>query len=222
MPERDWNTHYAENETPWDTGAPDELLVGLVEENERFKAEGHRAIEIGCGTGTNARWLAARGFDVVACDVAPLAIERARAGLADLSSEAAARCRFHLLDFLQDDLPEGFGDPFDLAFDRGVFHVFDDPAQRRHFAERLSALLRPGALWASLIGSTEGPPRDHGPPRRSVRDIANAVEPSLEIVELRSHAFTANIPSEAAAWWMVARAREIPAQPSTSSVTSIG
>ncbi len=221
MPDRDWNAHYAENETPWDTGAPDDLLMGLVGGNERFVVDGRRAIEIGCGTGMNARWLAARGFDVVACDLAPLAIERARAALVDLPSEAAARCRFHQLDFLQDDLPEGSGVPFDLAFDRGVFHVFDAPAQQRYFAQRVSALLRPGALWASLLGSTEGPPRDHGPPRRSARDVVNAVEPFLEIVELRSHAFTANIPSEAAAWWMIARAREIPAQPSTGSATSV-
>lgn len=214
MPERNWDAHYADDETPWDTGTPDELLVGLVEGHERFAVNGRRALEIGCGTGTNARWLAAKGFDVDACDVAPLAIERARAGLEALSADAAARCRFHLLDFLRDDLPDN--GPFDLAFDRGVLHVFDGADQQRRFAERVAARLRPGALWASLLGSTEGPPRDHGPPRRSLRDIANAVEPSVEILEIRRYAFTANIPSEAAAWWMIARAREVSAQPSTS------
>lgn len=222
MQQHDWNAHYVENQLPWDTGQPDELLVGLIDGKERFTVDGRRAIEIGCGTGTNARWLATRGFDVVACDVAPLAIERARAGLAELPSGAAARCQFHALDFLQDDLPDGASGPFDLAFDRGVLHIFDDPAQQRRFAERIGALLKPGALWASLLGSTEGPPRDHGPPRRSLRDIARAVEPSLEIVQICCHSFSANIPTPAAAWWMIARARIDPAQPSTGDDASLG
>ncbi|MEQ9319434.1 MAG: class I SAM-dependent methyltransferase [Polyangiaceae bacterium] len=215
MPERDWNAHYAENQIPWDTGRPDEMLVGLVEGRERQRVDGLRALEIGCGTGANARWLAQRGFDVVACDLAPLAIEAAAAGLAGLPDDTTGRCRFHVHDFLAEDLPSDSAGPFDLVFDRGVFHVFDDAGTQADFAARVSALLQPGGLWASLLGSTEGPDRNHGPPRRSLRDIASAVEPSLEIVEVRRHAFAANIPTEAAAWWMIARARRVIAQPST-------
>ena len=40
----------------------------------------------------------------------------------------------------------------------------------------VARVLAPGGLWLSLSGSTEGAPRDTGPPRRSARDIANAVE----------------------------------------------
>src|SRR5690606_28822830 len=80
MSQPDWNERYASGDVPWDTGEPDELLVGLVASGA--VAPRSRAVEIGCGTGTNALWLARQGFDVVACDISKLAIERARAKLA--------------------------------------------------------------------------------------------------------------------------------------------
>lgn len=207
MPNPDWNERYAKDDAPWDTGEPDDNLKALL---DRGVVTTGRALEIGCGTGTNALWLAERGFDVTACDISKLAIDQARAKLEERDLEND--CHFLTLDFLKDPLPEG---PFDLAFDRGVLHVFDEPQDRARFAERLASLLRPGAHWASLIGSTEGPPRDHGPPRRSLRDIADAVEPHLEIVEVSKVHFHANIPSPAAGWWLLARARQVQAQPST-------
>jgi SAM-dependent methyltransferase len=55
-------------------------------------------LEVGCGTGTNALWLAAHGFDALGVDVSPLAIDRARAKMGD----GASACRFEVLDFLKD------------------------------------------------------------------------------------------------------------------------
>jgi hypothetical protein len=63
-----------------------------------------------------------------------------------------------------------------------------------------------------LIGSTEGPPREFGPPRRSAREVTLAIEPALEIVELRSAEFRGN---NATAWFCLSRQRTMPAQPST-------
>ena len=62
--------------SPWDTGQPEPLLVEFV--NSGGVAPG-RTFEIGAGTGTNALWLAERGFDVIGVDVSPLAVERAKA-----------------------------------------------------------------------------------------------------------------------------------------------
>ena len=75
---------------------------------------------------------------------------------------------------------------------------------------------RSGGLWLSLLGSTEGAPRDHGPPRRSARDIVNAVEPSLEIVELRGVDFDGDEASDVRGWVLMARRPRVPAQPSTA------
>jgi SAM-dependent methyltransferase len=202
---RDWNEHYAAGETPWDSGEPDGRLVELLEAGV---LPAGRALDIGCGTGTNARYLASRGYVVLGVDLSELAIERATAA----PRPQAGSVQLRRLDFLVDDPPAG---PFDLVFDRGCFHVFDDAGEQRRFAERVAACLAPEGLWVSLLGSTEGPPRDHGPPRRSARDIANAVEPALEVVELRGIRFDADLPSPASAWLLLARRRAVPAQAST-------
>jgi SAM-dependent methyltransferase len=207
MSQTDWNARYAAGDLPWDTGRPAEHLVELT---ERGTIPVGRALEIGCGTGTNALWLASRGFDVLAVDVSPLAIERARSKAAAAS---AGRCRFEVLDFLASDPPGG---PFQFIFDRGCFHVFDGAKSRARFAARVAELLAPGGLWLSLIGSTEGPPRETGPPRRSARDVMNALEPSLELLLLRAIELDTLDASPPRAWLSLSRRRDMPAQPSTS------
>jgi hypothetical protein len=71
-----------------------------------------------------------------------------------------------------------------------------------------------GGVWLSLIGSTKGRTRDIGPPRRSAREIMNAIEPALEILQLRAGEFSVN-EEPLKAWLCLSRKRTIPAQPST-------
>jgi SAM-dependent methyltransferase len=198
-----WNERYAEGFMPWDTGVPEPVLMQMVESGTLPVG---RALDVGCGTGTNAIWLAQHGYTVLGVDVAPLAIEKARAKL-----PAGLPCRFATLDFLVEQ-PEG--GPFQLVFDRGCFHVFDEPADRTKLASRVAAVLAPDGMWLSLIGSTEGPPREMGPPRRSLRDVADAIEPHLEILSVRSAAFR-DAPEPAKAWICLSQRRAVPAQPST-------
>lgn len=200
---RDWNEHYLRGELPWDTNEPEPHLVELVRSGV---VERGRALEIGSGTGTNAVWLAGEGFEVVGVDIAERAVEMARA-----KAGSAPRVRFVHADFLVDDVVEG---PFDFVFDRGAFHVFDEAETRARFAARVANLLRPEGLWLSMIGSTEGPPREEGPPRRSALDIAAAIEPVLEIVSLRTTVFHADDRAPRA-WECLSRRRTMPAQPST-------
>lgn len=201
---RDWDEHYRAGEMPWDTGHPDPELVALLEAGRLPRG---RALDIGCGTGTTVLYLAEQGYDAVGVDLSRLAIEQA----SGKPRPARGSVEFRQLDFLVDP-PAG---PFDLVLDRGCFHVFDGTGERARFAARVAGCLAPDGLWVSLLGSTEGPARDHGPPRRSARDIAAAVEPVLEIVELRGARFDADLPSAARAWVLLARRRGVPAQPST-------
>ena len=204
MPHRPWNESYASGQLPWDTGEPEPLLVDFVTAGEIAPGP---TLEIGAGTGTNSIWMAERGFDVLGVDVSPLAVERARAKM----DGRALRCRFAAGDFLAAPPADG---PFQFVFDRGCFHVFDEPGERQRFAAHVAAVLAPGGLWLSLIGSTEGPARDVGPPRRTARDVTQAIEPALEIVELRSADFGGH---NAKAWFCLSRSRTMPAQPSTGS-----
>lgn len=134
MPQPKWDARYVSGDLPWDTGVPDPHLIELVESGVLTLG---RALEVGCGTGTNAIWLAERGFEVVGVDLSPAAIE-----------EASSRCdavsvdvRFAVLDFLASEVPGG---PFDLVFDRQVFHVFGADELRTQFTRQVARSLAPG------------------------------------------------------------------------------
>ena len=198
MPHPSWNDRYASEEPlPWDTGAPDPMLVEIIE--SQAVAPG-RALEVGCGTGTNAIYLAQHGFEVVGVDISPLAVDKAH-----------GQCRFETVDFLSEAAPGG---PFQFVFDRGCFHTFDEDHDRARFVQNVAAGLVDGGTWLSLIGSTEGALRDVGPPRRSAREVVNAIEPLLEILQFRSGEFGV-YGEQLKAWLCVSRKRTIPAQPST-------
>lgn len=197
-----WNDDYASGEPlPWDTGTPDPMLVEMV---ESYVIKRGRTLEVGCGTGTNAIYLAQRGFEVSGVDISPLAIESAR-------RKAQGSCRFETLDFLNETPAGG---PFQFVFDRGCFHIFDEEHERRRFAQHVAAALVDDGVWLSLIGSTEGPPRDAGPPRRRAREVVTAIEPSLAIVQLRSADFGV-LGEQLKAWICLSRKRLIPSQPSS-------
>lgn len=202
MAHPNWNERYANGFLPWDTGRPEPLLTAFVESGRITPG---RALEVGCGTGTNVLWLATRGFDTLGVDVAPLAIEKAR-----VKQAGAKGCRFESRDFLAAP-PAG---SFDFIFDRGCFHSFDEAEQRARFAAQVAGILSPHGVWLSLIGSTEGNPSAFGPPRRTARDVLEAIEPVLELVELRSELFRTQ-PDSPAVWFCLSRRRKVPAQPST-------
>lgn len=202
MPHPSWDESYASEQLPWDTGRPEPLLVDFVAAGGVMPCP---ALEIGAGTGTNAIWMAERGFDVLGVDVSPLAVAKASAKM----QGRPLRCRFAVSDFLSAVPPGG---PFEFVFDRGCFHVFDEPEERLRFAAHVAGVLKPGGLWLSVIGSTEGSPREAGPPRRSAAEVVRAVEPALEIVALRTAEFHE---ATTKAWFCLSRLRATPAQPSS-------
>ncbi len=109
--------------------------------------QGARLLDLGCGTGIDAAYLAARGYSVLATDWSPAMVERTRARLADagLAQRASTRVLgIHELDRLQ-------GEAFDGIYsDLGALNCAPD---LRHVARACAALLRPGGhIVASVIG----------------------------------------------------------------------
>lgn len=198
MPHPDWNESYLAGTPPWDTGEPSRHLIEFVGSGA---VRPGRVLEVGCGTGTNARWLAEQGFSVLGIDVASLAIEKARGKTAGTSLD----CRFERMDFLKDAVPGG---PFDFVFDLGCFHVFDEASDRHRFAAHVARVLGADGCWLSIVASTEGSRGDWGPPRRSARDVIEAMEPALEVLELRSVDLgVRSLPEPVRAWRCVSRSR---------------
>lgn len=190
-----WETRYQQGETPWDTGQPDEHLVAVV--TGRPIPPGS-ALEIGCGTGTNAVWLAERGFEVTATDVSATALAKAKARAS--SSGASVR-------WLQRSFPSP-AHHFDFAFDRGCFHTQREVAQREAFVAAVAERLNPAGLWLSIIGSTDGPPRDTGPPRLSAEQVAAAVEPRFEILSLTAGQLEAQLERPPRVWIALLQQRD--------------
>src|ERR1700740_397950 len=120
MPHPSWNESYASGQLPWDTGQQEPLLLEFVASSGVKRGP---TLEVGAGTGTNAIWMAERGFNVLGVDVSPLAVEKARAKI----GERTLHCRFAPGDFLAAPPSDG---PYQFAFDRGCFHVFDEQNER--------------------------------------------------------------------------------------------
>ena len=123
---------------PWETG-PREELVELVESGRIAPC---RAIDLGCGTGSHAIFLAEHGFDVTGIDFAAAAIEKARRR----ADAAGVHVRFVI-----DDLTDlrGVRGTFDLLVDYGVL---DDlrPVDRDLYVRNVLPLTHPGShylLW---------------------------------------------------------------------------
>lgn len=106
------------------------------------------ALEVACGRGRGAMWLAHRGLDYWGVDVSPVAIDLARR-LAEMGG-VAGRCRFDVHDL---DLGLPPGPPVDLL----MCHLFRDPKLDRPMMDRLV----PGGLLAvaalSEVGAGPGP-----------------------------------------------------------------
>ncbi len=135
-----WDLMYLFKKTPWDTGITPPEIVAMLDSG---KVPVGRALDLGCGTGTNAITLAQRGFEVTAIDVSRRAI-----GLARRKARSAA-----LLDrirFARGDVTLmrhwALSHSIDFAYDIGCFHSLAAEARRRYVAA-LTAVLKPGACY---------------------------------------------------------------------------
>ena len=117
---------------PWDSGiSPPELLEFIAQHPPG------RAIDLGCGTGTNVITLVQRGWHVTGVDFAPRAISLAQRKL----KGAGIKAELHVGDVTRLD---GIRGPFDLALDIGCFHGL--PSQSAYLSQLLR-LLAPGGCW---------------------------------------------------------------------------
>ncbi len=150
-----------EGSPPWEIDRPQPAVVELEGAGEIRGA----VLDVGCGTGCNAIFLADRGHPVVGVDLSENAVRRARAR----RPHGAANPNFRVANALD---PEALGGPYDTALDSGVFHTFLDP-HRPVYAERLRGALRPGGR-AFVLVFREDEPTDWGGPRRVSREELRA------------------------------------------------
>jgi len=133
----------------WERRVPPVGLVELVE-GVRALAPG-RALDLGCGSGTDSIYLARHGWTVTGVDIVPQALALARQN----ASEAGVTPTFVRGDVtrLVDLVPQG---SFDLILDFGCLHTL--PADLRSaYVGGVSAVAAPGATY--LLYGFARPPR---------------------------------------------------------------
>ncbi len=124
----EWDATYAEQHTVW-SGHPNAQLVA-----ETSRLAPGTALDVGCGEGADAVWLAQRGWDVTAVDISAIALDRARGHA--LSAEV--NISFERADLV--DTPPA-PSSYDLVSAQ-FFHLPDPPRQETY--RGLGAAVRPG------------------------------------------------------------------------------
>ena len=174
---RDWNESYRVGDLPWDTGRPSSELQRVVSQDS---IQPCRALELGCGTGSNSVWLTQQGFEVTGIDVAPLAVEQAERR----ARAAGVKLQFIVADVF--DLPELDG-PFEFFFDRGCYHAVRRAASDE-YAVAVAQQLASGARGLILAGNAREP-HDPGPPVVTEKEIRDELGPSFHILDLHEFRF---------------------------------
>jgi len=156
-----WDGSYRGGKRPfWDAGQPSGELRRVVEQGIIRPGP---AVDLGCGSGTDAIYLASKGFDVTAIDVAPTALSLAR----EKADRAGVKVRWLLASVLA--LPRL--EPFEFIFDRGCYHEvrFDNAAA---YVETVRKLSQPGQTrFLLLAGNPNEAPVRYAPPQVAEEDI---------------------------------------------------
>lgn len=135
----DWNHCYRIGETPWDKGGAAPPLRRWLERGGQFAG---RVLVPGCGAGHDAGLIGewCPDAEVVGLDIAPLAVERARA------SNARCNVRFELGNFFE--MGEADVGSFDWVVEHTCFSAID-PAMREAYVDAVDGALKVGGqVWA--------------------------------------------------------------------------
>jgi SAM-dependent methyltransferase len=186
---------------PWDNKAPSESVItwqtgGWVHGD---------VLDIGCGLGDNAIYLAKNGLTVTGLDISPTALKTAE----QRAKDAGVDVKFDVADSTKLD---GYTDAFDTVIDSGLFHSLDDDG-RRSYTAAVHRATRPGATLllscfsdANPVGKEPRPAVSEG----TLRDVLGgagwditSLEPAILPGELDG------APVDMAFWYLRARRRSM-------------
>ena len=177
-----WNARYRSGDMPWDSGVTPPEVTSFWSSG-RLSPAG-RALDLGCGTGTNVAYLASLGLRAVGVEFSGIAL---RVAVDRLGLPKPGLLR--QIELVQADvvrLPfSGIGASYIL--DIGCLHGIP-PALRQTYADGIDADLKPGGYYHLFASDRHSvPPRDN--PESAWRGMAdNEVEnlftPALELVEV--------------------------------------
>ncbi|ATP41326.1 SAM-dependent methyltransferase [Solibacillus sp. R5-41] len=138
-PQSFWDDFYQDKlkPIPFFINKPDENLVDYIETG---KIQPKKVLELGCGAGRNAIYLAKQGFSVVGVDLSENALHWAN----ERAEEAKLEIDFIHSDIFELDLQEN---NFDLIYDSGCFHHLA-PHRRITYLELIHKFLKTDGYFA--------------------------------------------------------------------------
>jgi SAM-dependent methyltransferase len=176
-----WEEHYAAGHTPWDTQiTPPEV--------RDFWASGRLppaglALDVGCGTGTNVRFLAQHGLHALGFDLAYAAVATGRARTLEQAPHLLSRA--HLVQADVTRLPltaAGAAYILDLGCSHGL-----PPELRDRYAAGVIANLRPGGYYHLYAFDYVPRPEAEAQDRHMGMhddEVVTRFTPALEVVEI--------------------------------------
>ena len=180
-----WDGSYRGGKRPfWDAGLASGELRRVVEQGIVRPGP---AVDLGCGSGTDAIYLASKGFDVTAIDIAPTALSLGR----EKAERAGVKVRWLLANVLS--LPQL--KPFEFIFDRGCYHEvrFDNAAA---YVETVRRLSQPGRTrFLLLAGNPNEAPVQYAPPQVAEEDIRSDFSPLFDFEWVKETRFETSNPA---------------------------
>lgn len=135
-----WEKIYSEipdGELPWNSKTPSQELIKLIETN---KIKQCKALDIGCGAGTNSIYLAEKGFEVTGIDISEKAIYLAK------EKDKEKRCNFISGDVLNLYFKKK---EFDFVYDGGCLHHINKKNHQKYLDE-IKRVLNDGGSFLLL------------------------------------------------------------------------
>jgi SAM-dependent methyltransferase len=172
--EQSFEERYRATDALW-SGRPNTQLVA-----EAADLPPGTALDVGCGEGADAIWLAERGWQVTAVDFARTALQRGRAQAETRGPEIADRIRWVHADVTA-ELP---GDRFDLV---SAQYMHLPPEPRRRLFARLAAAVAPGGMllvvghdFSDIAAGAHRPPE----PERffTARQVAESLDDGWDVL----------------------------------------
>jgi len=165
-----WTQRYQEKDTPWDKGTPHPELLSWLQ----MEKVGGRVLVPGCGSGHDARALAAQATEVVGLDFSPAAIESA------LQHASPANVSFTVGDFLKGEAqPLG---KFDWIIEHTCFCAIYPEHRSLYLREAAQCLKPDGKLWGIFFLEPDND--GQGPPFGiAMEELSQLVDGHFEIEE---------------------------------------
>jgi SAM-dependent methyltransferase len=140
-----WESRYAGGDRIW-SGRPNQAVVKTLN-----SLDPGRALDLGCGEGGDSVWLAERGWQVTAVDIAPAALARAKA-LADARGLSGGQ-----ITWLVEDLSSWQPTTCDYELVAACFLHSPIDFPRTSVLQRAAAAVAPGG-YLLIVGHAEAPP----------------------------------------------------------------